>query len=401
MDFKTDYTERVTRQLIVVGAGIIGLAVAYKARCDYGTMEVHVVEKSKDGPPIPSLVNSGVIHSGIYYQPQSLRARLSRAGNSSLKVLMDELNVPFKRTGKLILGNMAERQKVEQLAKRAKENRIDFSFVANRELQDLQPGLSNDGIGLLVRSTGITDPQKLYNAMRQRLLELGVVFHSQTISSLRKQDIGFDLEIQLSSDAKVVNAAGFGSLRLAQRSGLMRHLGLLPIMGRYLKYEGKDIGLRLPIYGLPHNKNVSLGYHLTPTLSGGMKIGPSSELALWGRLPESNSLGALISLAMGSERDAIRKFAPLSNRKLKAEMLASGSTLLKPISDSRQEEYSWGPISFRPQIVNKKTNTLVDDFIITRNDEAVHVLNVISPGWTSSLEIANEVLREAFGDRNY
>ena len=383
----------MSKKIIIIGAGIVGLSSAKRA-LERGSFEIHVIEKNSSFPK-PSDINSGVIHSGIYYEPGSLRARLSRRGNSSIKNLMRDLGVEYIQSGKIIVAGEGEEESLKKLALRAKENGVEHEVMSPKSMENLQPGLGHKKAGLYVNSTAYSDPKKLLSLLRKQLVEQGVEFHSQEVASVSPAHLYSLTNVRIESNSIIINAAGYGSLSIAQASGVALDYLLLPITGRYLSQKNSDFQINLPIYGMPNSKNVSLGHHLTPDINGGFKIGPSSEISLRKFLLGRNSIYSLLGIALGEDRGALKTIGPSFQATTKNQLILGGADLLPAVGALRHDSFSWEPHSFRPQIADRKTKSLLEDFVILEGGGGFHLLNIISPGWTSALELADTVLDRA------
>ena len=384
----------MSTKIVIIGAGIVGLAVAKRA-LERGLFDIHVIDKESRSFPKPSNINSGVIHSGVYYQPGSLRAKLSRRGNSSIKHLMRDLGVDFIQSGKLIVAGEGEEERLKQLALRAKANGVEHEIMSPKTLESLQPGLGRKKAGIYVHSTAYADPKELLSLLRQRLIEEGVEFHSQEVVSISHADLNSVTNVGVDSSSIIINAAGFGSLSIAQESGVAPDYLLLPITGRYLSHKGAELKINLPIYGMPNSKNVSLGHHLTPSMNGGFKIGPTAEISLGRFLFDKKSINALLHVVLGEERDVLKAMRSPSPVAAKKQLILGGAKLIPAVGALRASSFFWEPHSHRPQIIDTRTKSLVEDFVILEGAGGFHLLNIISPGWTSAVELADEVLERA------
>lgn len=384
----------MSKKIIIIGAGIVGLSLAKRA-LERGSFEIHVIDRESSSFPKPSDINSGVIHSGIYYQPGSLRARLSRRGNYSIKNLMRDLGVEYIQSGKLIVAGEGQEESLKNLALRAKENGVEHELLSPKSMENLQPGLGHKKAGLYVNSTAYADPKKLLFLLRQRLVEEGVEFHSQEVLSVSPAHLYSLINVRIEPNSIIVNAAGYGSLSIAQESGLALNYLLVPITGKYLSQKDADFPINLPIYGMPNSKNVSLGHHLTPDINGGFKIGPSSEMSLRKYFLHKNSINHLLAIALGEDRGVLRAIRPSLQATTKKQLILGGADLLPPVGALLHDSFAWEPQSYRPQIADTKTQSLLEDFVIVEGGGGFHLLNIISPGWTSALELADSVLDRA------
>ena len=386
---------RATRY-VVVGAGIVGLAVAHRLLQDRPHATVTVLEKENRVGGHQTGHNSGVIHSGIYYRPGSLRAKLCVAGARSMVEFCREHGIPVEVTGKLIAATTeAELPRLQTLAKRAEANGVPARLVDPAAARELEPHVACLA-GLHITSTGITD----YGAVCEVLAKLIVDRGGEVRTGVRVTSIGTDRVHTTAGEVPMdtlVNCAGLHADRIARMAGVTPPVRIIPFRGEYFTIRRADL-VRGLIYPVPDPDLPFLGVHLTRTVDGHLHAGPNAVLALaregyrWRRvnlrdLAETVGYPGMWRLArrhLGTGVDEVRR--SLSRRRFAA-------SLARLVPDVTTEDLVPAPAGVRAQAVGRD-GALLDDFLLVRHERQLHVLNAPSPAATSSLEIARRIADE-------
>jgi L-2-hydroxyglutarate oxidase LhgO len=268
--------------IIVVGAGVVGLAVAAKVSAHNDG--VYVFEKNARYGQETSTHNSAVIHSGIHYPSNSLKAKLCVKGNTMLYELCEKYQISFKRLGKLTVAvGEEEVDELDKLMKMGTDNGVQgLKFLDGEEVRKLEPNVEVEK-ALLSPSTGIIEPDELMNHFYARMRKNNAVLATETeLQSLKKVDDSYEAEgvsmgEKFHVTAKtVVNCAGLYSDQVAAMAGLdVDKIGyrIYPCKGDYFRVAGKPL-VRMLVY--PPPKGAGLGIHLTPDLGGSIRLGPNA-----------------------------------------------------------------------------------------------------------------------------
>lgn len=268
--------------IVIIGAGVVGLAVA--AKVSESNEGVYVFEKNARHGQETSSHNSGVIHSGIHYPKNSLKAKLCVKGNAMMYKLCERYRIPFKRLGKLTVA--VEEEEVDELDKlmgAGTENGVEgLRFLDGEAVRKLEPCVEVEK-ALLTPSTGILEPDELMNHFYAQTRKNSAALATETeVTSIRKTDGGFEVAgmsvgEEFSVTAKtVINCAGLFSDKVAAMVGLdVAKLGyrIYPCKGDYFRVSGKPLAKML-VYPVP--KGPGLGIHLTPDLAGSIRLGPNA-----------------------------------------------------------------------------------------------------------------------------
>ncbi|WP_203917440.1 L-2-hydroxyglutarate oxidase [Rugosimonospora africana] len=380
---------------VIVGAGIVGLAVAHRLLLDRPHATVTVVEKDARVGAHQTGHNSGVIHSGVYYRPGSLRAKLCVAGARSMVEFCRDNGVRVEVTGKLIVAtDKTELPRLHALAERAVANGVPARLVDPAEATEIEPHVSCVA-ALHVETTGITDYGAVCDVLSGLIAERG----GQVRLNTRVTSIGAGVVQTTGGDMPVdvlVNCAGLYADRIARLAGYRPEVQIVPFRGEYFTVR-RDL-VRGLIYPVPDPSLPFLGVHLTRMADGSLHAGPNAVLALsregyrWGRvdvrdLAEAAGYPGLWRLArthLGTGVAEVRR--SLSRRRFAA-------SLARLVPEVTRDDLVPAPAGVRAQAVTR-SGALADDFLLLRGDRQLHVLNAPSPAATSSLEIARRIVDE-------
>ena len=389
----------------VVGGGIVGLATAHALICRDPDLKIVLIEKERAWARHQTGHNSGVIHSGIYYRPDGLKARLSRRGLNMMYEFCAANDVPVERCGKVIVtSKQSDLGALDALFARGVANGVDVTRISAEELHEREPHVAGLA-GLYVADTGITDyrlvAEKLVGLLRGRGvdLRLGVTARSMSSDGRGVTVSTDDGEIRAS---RAVAAAGLHSDELARASGALPVATIVPFRGEYYELgPGSTHLVRGLVYPVPDPSLPFLGVHLTRSIHGGVHVGPNAVPALsrdgYRRRDVSPrmvlqliSTPALWKLYRRHWRTGFQEIS----RSLVKPLFVTGVRQLLP--DVRSRGLVSGHTGVRAQAVDAG-GQLVDDFLFQEDGNCLHVINAPSPAATASLaigeEIADKVLR--------
>ncbi|MGI5189657.1 L-2-hydroxyglutarate oxidase [Promicromonospora sp. CA-289599] len=385
--------------LVVIGAGIVGLATAREVLRRRPGAAVLVLEKADDIASAQTGHNSGVIHAGLYYAPGSLKARLCRAGQRATKEFCDEHAIPYKTIGKLVVATDAvEVDRMERLAVRGAENGIELERIDGDRLAEMEPNVRGLA-ALLSPATGVVDFREVARAMARDIDELGgrVITRSQ-VRSIREL-AGPSGEVVVGSDTgeyrtrKLVVCAGLQADRIAAMGGLAVDFQVVPFRGEYyqLPHDRSDVVQRL-IYPVPDPGLPFLGVHLSPTIDGRITVGPNAVL---GFSRERHPRGSVTArdVAEYLTFPGMWRFAKSNIRtgvdEMRNSLFPQGYLELvrKYCPGLRLEDLRPYPAGIRAQAI-MRDGTSVEDFLLRSTERQLHVCNAPSPAATSAIPIA-------------
>lgn len=383
----------------IVGGGIVGLATAYSLLMDEPKARVAVLEKEQALAQHQTGRNSGVIHSGVYYVPGSLKARLCKAGAEATKSFCHENGIPFEVCGKLVVAtDDAELGRLEGLERRASENGIAFDRVDAEELRRLEPQIVGTG-ALLVHDTGIVDYSRVCDGLATRIREAGgEIITGTTVAGIVESthDVVISSRTNSWTARRLIVCAGLQSDRLARLAGLAITHHIVPFRGEYYALAPHLSGIvsRL-IYPVPEPGMPFLGVHLTLMMRGGITVGPNAVLGCSREGYTKGSISATdvadFATFPGFWKMALRNWRPavreLHSSLRKSAYLENCRKYCPSLTDDDLMPYGAG---IRAQAV-ASDGSLIDDFLFLDTERSLHVCNAPSPAATSALPIGKMI----------
>ena len=393
----------------IIGGGIIGLSTGMQLLERFPRLRVAVLEKDGGLAGQQTGHNSGVVHSGVYYRPDSLKARFCVEGRAAILAFCDAHDIPYERCGKVIVATRQdELPRVDALYERGQANGVPgLELIGPQRLKEIEPHAA--GIrALWSPSTAIVDFQAITEAYAQEFREAGGDVHTHARVSTIARSGGTthieagDRELRARN---VINCAGLHADRVARLMGARPRLRIVPFRGEYYTLsEQSEQLVRGLIYPVPDPAFPFLGVHFTRNIGGFVEAGPNAVLAtaLEGyRKRDFNAADLTATLAHpGFWRMAARQWRTglmEVHRSLRKSVFVRDLQRILP--DIRSEQLAAGGSGVRAQAV-ARDGTLLDDFAIEQTEGAIHVLNAPSPGATSSLMIGRHIVdlaTDAFG----
>lgn len=395
---------RTRSDVLCIGAGIVGLATAV-ALAERFRCRVTVLEAEQEVARHQTGRNSGVLHSGLYYLPGSLKAENCVAGRRAMVEFCELHGIPFELCGKLVIAaHPSELGRLDELERRGRANGLEgLRRVASGEIERFEPH-ARGVAALFVPETGIVDFTAVATALRRRLEELGgAVETSARVVEIRTEAPARGLEVVTGRGVFVgralINCAGLQSDRVARLAGLRPSVRIVPFRGEYLTVrEDRRHLLRNLIYPVPDPRFPFLGVHLTRRLSGAVEAGPNAVLALhregYDRSVSIRDTASILGFP-GFWRLAVRFW-----RVAASELLRSASPrrfareLERYVPAISADDLRAGGCGIRAQAL-RRDGSLVDDFVIEQAERQLHVLNAPSPAATSALAIGGRLATAA------
>ena len=378
----------------IIGAGVIGLSIGSALLEFNPNLRVLVVEKESNLGFHASGRNSGVMHAGFYYSPESLKAKFCRDGNRELRKLCLRNNIPILETGKVVVTqNQEEESRLETLFERGVENGVELEMHEAAKLTSFEPQAVTLNRFLWSPTTAVSDPHAVLIAMAKEFESRGGKIEYGHNVSLSES--GNEIHINLADyEARFyVNASGAQSDRISRAVGVGLDYAMLPFMGVYRATSNDVFGLKTLVYPVPHPINPFLGVHFTLTTDGKVKIGPTAipisgreqyTLATgWSVSDIYQALKGAKSLVLGDSHDVLKIVRSEWPKIIQKEIVKQASQLVP--NASNLENWQKKPPGIRSQLVHLPTGKLEQDFKIITKLNSLHVLNAVSPGWTSSI----------------
>lgn len=386
----------------VIGAGIVGLAMANRLRQLHPTATIAVFDKETSVGKHASGRNSGVLHAGFYYSPDSLKAALTRDGNKLLRDFCAEEGIRVNETGKVVVAqNPSEVTSLQELHRRGNANGVTTELVSPDQLAELEPLAKTSDLALWSPSTAVANPLEVTQALANKVLREGSalklghkvlhVSQNRIITNLGNFSIGH-----------IVNCAGLYADKIAKPFGYCDDYVMLPFKGLYWYGNWEPGRLQRHVYPVPDARNPFLGVHLTVTIDGRAKIGPTA-IPIFSRESYSG-IGGLSFKELLSIVGIYPKFLASKHHDvvglIKSELpkyvqrhLVTQAKALVPSVEPRDFKERGEP-GIRAQLLDVKNKKLEMDFVVRGDESSTHFLNAVSPAWTSALAMANHVCKK-------
>ncbi|MDB3862212.1 L-2-hydroxyglutarate oxidase [Flavobacteriaceae bacterium] len=387
--------------LAIIGAGIVGLAIAYKLSLQ--NKKVTVFEKESQEGLHQSGRNSGVLHCGLYYQPGSLKAQLSVQGIREMISFCKQHHIPHDICGKVVVAsNTKEEMALDKLAARGKENGLSgLTYLTPNQLKKREPFVSAYKT-LLVPEEGIVDYKAVMKKMVQLICEMGGEVHYESpITKIENKEEGrVNILTNQSSNHYdyLISCTGLWSDKTFTNLTYKKApLKIIPFRGEYLKFKsGFEDRVNHLVYPVPDAQFPFLGVHFTRMIDDSREVGPNAVLALKREGYKRNSFvlkEAHESLSYPGLLRFVAKNFQFSINEFKSSLFMKDfiAKAQKMIPDVDATMLERGPAGVRAQAISPK-GELQMDFNIIQEGRQIHVLNAPSPGATASLAIASHII---------
>lgn len=388
-----------TVDVAIIGGGIVGLATGWQITQRFPNKSILLLEKETQVAQHQTGHNSGVLHSGIYYKPGSLRAINCREGKLAMEAFCDAEGIPWDQCGKVIVAvDEREFPVLDTIFSRGLQNGVTCEMIDEARLKELEPHVA--GIrGIHVPETGIVDFKQVAVRLAERIQEkenqiltgaevIGIQHHSDHITIQTKQG---DYAAK-----QVINCTGLFSDRVARMGGSRPASKIVPFRGEFFKLKPEAEHLcRALIYPVPNPEFPFLGVHFTKVIHGGVECGPN---AVWAFAREGYS-NYHINLRDMFESATYPGFLKMAFKYWRTGLKEMWRSVSKPafvkqlqrlVPEIKSEDLEPAPAGVRAQALGPDGN-IIDDFLIDESDRIINVLNAPSPAATSSLRIGSMV----------
>ena len=392
-----------TADYLVIGAGIVGMTIAREIKQREPGASVMVLEKEDRPGRHASGRNSGVLHSGIYYAPDSLKARICGAGSREMAAYCDDRRLPIRRIGKILLPTRPDDgPQLDLLGQRAEANQVEIERLDAAALARIEPeARSATGEALLVPGTAVVSSTDVMTSLVAEAREAGIVVRcGGTLGPVDAEGRALDWAGERLTYGHAINAAGLHADAVAHRFGVGERYTLLPFKGLYWKLDAASgIGLEHLLYPVPDLRVPFLGVHTTTTIDGSIYLGPTA-IPAFGRenyrglggvtAGELLRIGGLLARQYLSGRDGFRRLAWQEGRRFSKARFAEAARALLPRLRA-EHLLPCDKVGIRAQMLDRTAGRLVTDFLVVSGPDSTHVLNAISPAFTSAFPLARHV----------
>ena len=393
--------KRIKTDFLIIGAGIIGLCIAKNLVEVCPGKRICIIDKEQNVGCHASGRNSGVLHAGFYYYPDSLKAKFTRQGNEELTNYCLTRGLKINRCGKVVVAKSEEElESLFELKKRGERNKVEIYLITEKELREIEPNAKTYKYALWSPNTSTVSPLEILLSLLKELNEKEVKVFFNTPYKRKTEDV-VEAGDYIFQAEKIINAAGLYADKIAKDFGFSKNYVLIPFKGIYLEYKGSKLDIKRNIYPVPNLKNPFLGVHFTIKVDGTIKIGPTATPCFW-RENYKGLSGFNISELLEILKFDIKLFIKNENfrkiafdeikKYLKTYMLKEASKLVK---DFDFEGFThWGTPGIRAQLIDIRNLQLVHDFVVEGDERSIHILNAISPAFTASLPFTRFVVQE-------
>ena len=388
---------------IVIGAGIVGISLGLAILERSPEKKVLIIDKESKPGVHASGRNSGVLHAGFYYSPDSLKAKFCRLGNLELKNFCKENNIPILETGKVVVcQSKSDVSKLEDLFRRGVANGVDIEILDKTELDKIEPAAKTIDKFIWSPTTAVGNPKLVISQLAEKFIKSGGKFQFNCSAKLvsANDQVLIETIYGTYSAASIINSAGAYAANLARQVNVGNQYACLPFLGAYKKSKLVDSNPRRLVYPVPNPINPFLGVHTTNTLNGEIKIGPTAFPVIGKEQYKlSNGFNGSEFLEFYKAAKALFKSDSVDLIGLAREefvklftkpLLNKTNKLTNSLNSNKQ--WSKYPAGIRAQIINLETKTIEMDYIVQSDKNVVHILNAVSPGWTSAIPFTRWVV---------
>ncbi len=387
---------------LIIGSGIIGLAVARELRQRRPNARLIVIDKEPKEGAHASSRNSGVLHAGFYYTADSLKAKFTVAGNHVLRAYCQKKGIAVNACGKLVVAqDEHELEKLYELERRGKRNGSNVEIIDEARALEIEPNVRTFKKALYSPDTASVSPAHVCAAIKKDLESGGVEFSFGTRYLTHDAAVAVTTAGEFEAD-KIINCAGLYADKIAGDFGFGKNYTIIPFKGLYLKYTKNKTDVRTHIYPVPNLKNPFLGVHFTKTVDQEIKIGPTAIPAFWRENygGVSNFHASEMGEILGQEARlfvansfGFRDLAFEEIRKYnKSYFVGLAQKMVRAIDPDGFTQYTKPGI--RAQLLDLRTRQLVQDFLIEGDARSTHILNAVSPAFTCSFPFARYVVSQ-------
>jgi len=388
---------------VIIGAGIVGMTIA-RALCKKGIKSIAIIEKESGVGKHTSGRNSGVLHSGVYYPSDSLKAKFCSTGSKLMRAYADEKGVKYKTTGKVIVAlNNEQMPMIDFLYQRGLANGVKVKKISLAELNDLEPEAKSFGEALHCPETAVIDSKSILKQLTDELADLGIqIFFDEKVKQINVSERSIMTEKNKFSYGHLVNAAGLHADRLAHQMEVGLKYKIMPFKGLYKKIiPTQESRFRGSIYPVPDLKFPFLGVHITRTADEHVYVGPTAIPAfgrenygvIAGMSPlEFAPISYGLSKMFFNNHDNFRNYVSAEMGKYSKTGFWKCVKALAPnlaVSDLESSE----KVGIRAQLVDQEKMKFVMDFVVEKGSDSTHILNAISPAFTCSFAFADWIVQ--------
>jgi L-2-hydroxyglutarate oxidase LhgO len=396
-------TELENYDYVIIGAGIIGISLGIELLTQKPTKKILIIDKETRPGVHASGRNSGVLHAGFYYSPDSLKAKFCKQGNLELKKFCNTNNLEVKETGKVVVcQDKNDVTRLMSLFERGIANGVEIELLESKELTRIEPAAQTVDKFIWSPTTAVGDPKEIIKKLAEKFTKMGGLFRFNSRVKLinKNNEVLIEGDGYILSATSIINSAGAYASELAKQVGVGHEYVCLPFLGAYRKSEFVAGNPKRLVYPVPNPINPFLGVHTTNTLSDEIKIGPTAFPVIGKEqykfldgfnAKELRDFYLATKTLLKSDSVNILGLAKSEGIKLFKRPLIKKAKRLTNALDLNQKWKNY-PAGIRAQIVNLDTKVIEMDYIVRSDKNVVHILNAVSPGWTSSIPFSRWIV---------
>ena len=396
-------TELENYDYVIIGAGIIGISLGIELLTQKPTKKILIIDKETRPGVHASGRNSGVLHAGFYYSPDSLKAKFCKQGNLELKKFCNTNNLEVKETGKVVVcQDKNDVTRLMNLFERGIANGVEIELLESKELSRIEPAAQTVDKFIWSPTTAVGNPKEIIKKLAQKFTKMGGLFRFNSRVKLinKSNEVLIEGNGYILSATSIINSAGAYASELAKQVGVGHEYVCLPFLGAYRKSEFVAGNPKRLVYPVPNPINPFLGVHTTNTLSDEIKIGPTAFPVIGKEqykfldgfnAKELRDFYLATKTLLKSDSVNILGLAKSEGIKLFKRPLIKKAKRLTNALDLNQKWKNY-PAGIRAQIVNLDTKVIEMDYIVRSDKNVVHILNAVSPGWTSSIPFSRWIV---------
>lgn len=389
----------ITTDILIAGGGIVGLSIARELISRHPDLSITMLEKEKSFACHASGRNSGVLHAGFYYTPDSLKAKFTVEGNKLLTDYCLKHNLAINRCGKIVVAkDENELEGIFELKRRGDKNGVDLEVVDEQKLEVLEPNARTFQKALYSPTTSVVSPKEVVEHIANTIKEKVCILMNEAF--IRRDNASTVItNTQKIQYKHLINSAGSYADKIAHHYGIGQKYTLIPFKGLYMEYKDDKI-IQKHIYPVPNLKNPFLGVHFTKTVQGKVKIGPTAIPAFWRENYQGTSNFKLNEFLEILSYEARLFFTNAFNfrnltfeeiKKYSREYFIGQAThLVKHIDITKFGNYLNPGI--RAQLLDTEKMALVMDFVVEQGENSTHILNAVSPAFTSAFSFSKYIV---------
>ena len=392
--------------VLIIGSGTVGLTTAIKLKKKDKNLKISILEKENSSTQHGSGRNSGIIHSGVYYPPNTLKAKLCVNGSRQLKNYVKDKKLWIDECGKILIPTSKETvHNLDVLLHRARENSVEAELISNSDAEKLEPNINSDfDKAIFIPFTSIVSPKEVMASLIKDFSEIGgVINYNEKVINIdskqnkiltRKNSYNFDY---------ILNCSGLHADTIAKSAGLDFDYSFLPFKGKYWKIK-KNYKLNRLIYPIPDLNFPFLGVHTAHNKSNEVFLGPTStpvfgreSYSFWNnfKLSEISELLPSFLYKIIKNQNNLRNLAFREIKMLTKQGLINEIKKIIKNVEVKDLVYYEEKTGIRSQIFDNKSENLINDFVVKKfNNNQLHVLNAVSPAFTASFAFADYLISE-------